>query len=172
MLRQIDSSLLEEWERMRDRNFQPRAETAEARPPGAEEAARDITRDAKAFTAAIRNRIFTFLRALVGGEFDVALEAVNEPGTADDEPWTPERLRHALEEYHAGHERIRLDPTARNAQHTYITRSDNKASWRVQQMLIDPAEDNDWVSEFEVDIAKSRAAGEPVMRLTRLGSLV
>ena len=41
------------------------AETKEVRPPGAEEAAADITRDTKAFTAAIRNRIFIFLRGLV-----------------------------------------------------------------------------------------------------------
>ena len=64
MIRQVDSSLLDEWEKMRDPNYQ-RAETKEVRPPGAEEAAADITRDTKAFTAAIRNRIFTFLRGLV-----------------------------------------------------------------------------------------------------------
>ncbi len=58
MIRQIDSSLLDEWEKMRDPNFQ-RAETKEVRPPGAEAADQDITRDAKAFTAAIRNRIFS-----------------------------------------------------------------------------------------------------------------
>ena len=41
------------------------AEAKEVRPPGAEEADKDITRDVKAFTAAIRNRIFIFLRGLV-----------------------------------------------------------------------------------------------------------
>src|SRR5579872_3863380 len=64
LIRQVDSSLIEEWERMRDPNYQPRTPTAEARPPGAEEAAADITRDAKAFTALVRNRIFTFLRGV------------------------------------------------------------------------------------------------------------
>src|SRR5664280_451156 len=64
MIRQIDSSLLDEWEKLRNPSFQ-RAETKEVRPPGAEAAAADITRDTKAFTSAIRNRIFTFLRGLV-----------------------------------------------------------------------------------------------------------
>ena len=72
MIRQVDSSLLDEWEKMRDPNYQ-RAETKEVRPPGAEAAAADITRDTKAFTAVIRNRIFTFLRALVNHDFDAAL---------------------------------------------------------------------------------------------------
>ena len=72
MIRQVDSSLLDEWEKMRDPNFQ-RAETKEVRPPGAEEAAQDITRDTKAFTAAIRNRIFVFLRGLVIADYEAAL---------------------------------------------------------------------------------------------------
>ena len=31
---------------------------------------------------------------------------------------------------------------------------------------------NDWVAEFEVDLAASREKGEPVLQLLRLGSLV
>ena len=77
MIRQVDSSLLDEWEKMRDPNFQ-RAETKEVRPPGAEEAAQDITRDTKAFTAAIRNRIFVFLRGLVIADYEAALASLSE----------------------------------------------------------------------------------------------
>ncbi len=66
MLRGVDSSLAEEWERMKDPAYQPlgTASTTRAqdlRPPGADEAA-DITHDTRAFTAAVRTRIFTFLR--------------------------------------------------------------------------------------------------------------
>ena len=98
MIRQIDSSLLDEWEKMRDPSYQ-RAETKEVRPPGAEEAAADITRDTKAFTAAIRNRIFTFLRGLVNADFEQALTvpaphpktptARPGPPTASSRRWTP-----------------------------------------------------------------------------------
>jgi len=42
----------------------------------------------------------------------------------------------------------------------------------VQQMLVDPEGHNDWVAEFEVDLAASRQAGEPVLRLRRIGALV
>ena len=41
-----------------------RADTKEVRPPGAEEAAADITRDIKAFAAAIRNQVFDHGRPL------------------------------------------------------------------------------------------------------------
>jgi len=170
MLRQIDSSLLEEWEKMRDPNYVPRGESAEVRPPGAEEAARDITRDRKTFTAAIRQHIFTFLRALVSGDLEAALAVVDSP--AEGEPWTGEKLRGALEAYTAGHEVLRLDPEARNIRHTYVTPAEDQRTWRVQQMLVDPEEANDWVAEFEIDLAAARAAGEPRLRLIRLGSLV
>ncbi|MEO8352096.1 MAG: DUF3516 domain-containing protein, partial [Chthoniobacteraceae bacterium] len=154
-------------------NYLPRGQVeAEVRPPGAEEAARDITRDPKAFTAAIRNRIFTFLRALASGDIETALATVNASPSAEDEPWTAERLRRAWEAYHLEHASLRLDPEARNLRHTYITPSEDKRHWRVQQMLIDPAEANDWVAEFTVDLRASRVAGEPTLGLLRVGSLV
>jgi hypothetical protein len=172
MLRQIDSSLLEEWEKMRDPNYVAR-ESTEVRPPGAEEAARDITRDSKAFTAAIRNEIFSFLRAATSGDFESALAGVKAfASPEDDEAWTAERLRLALNAYLVDHAHLRLDPEARNIRHTYVTPSEDKRSWRVQQMLVDPAELNDWVAEFEVDLAASREAGEPMLQFRRLGSLV
>jgi superfamily II RNA helicase len=170
MIRQIDSSLLDEWEKMRDPNFQ-RAETKEARPPGAEQAEADVTQDHKAFTAAIRNRIFTFLRGLVIGDFEAALASLASPEDAASQPWTPERLEQVLETHHAEHGQICLDPNARNLRHTYVTPSDDKKVWIVQQMLADPEGHNDWVAEFEVDLGESKKSGDPVMKLRRLGSL-
>ena len=170
LIRQVDSSLLDEWEKMRDPGYQ-RAETKEVRPPGAEEAAADVTRDTRAFTAAIRNRIFSFLRGLVNGDFDQALTHLSSPQDPDGQPWTPDRLHKALVAYHAEHERICLDPGARNLRHTYVIPAEDKRTWRVQQMLVDPEEHNDWVAEFEVDLGRSRETAEPVLRLVRLASL-
>jgi len=172
LIRQIDSSLLDEWERMRDPNYQPRAQAAEVRPPGAEAAAQDITRDTRAFTAAIRNRIFSFLRALVNGDYETALANLNSPADPDGQPWTAERFKKVLDDYHVEHEHICLDPNARNLRHTYVIPSEDRQSWRIQQMLVDPEEHNDWMAEFEVDLSQSRAANEPVLRLRRIGGLV
>ncbi|MBI3417880.1 MAG: DUF3516 domain-containing protein [Verrucomicrobia bacterium] len=171
MLRQIDSSLIDEWEKMRDPTRAPRPETKEVRPPGAEEAERDVTRDVKTFTAAIRTRIFQFLRGLANGDFELALAQLDHPEDLDGQPWTTERLRAALDAYHAEHDFICLDPNARNSRHTYITPSEDKQTWRVQQMIVDPDEHNDWVAEFVIDLTASRASGDPVLRLGRIGSL-
>ena len=171
MIVQVDSSLVDEWERMRDPNYQPRSAKEEVRPPGAEEAARDVTRDTKAFTSAIRQAIFTFLRALANGDFGQGLATLASADQPEGEPWTADRLRQALEAYHVEHQYICLDPNARNLRHTYVLPAEDQRHWRVQQMLVDPEELNDWVAEFEVDLVQSRAAGEPWMRLRKLGSL-
>jgi hypothetical protein len=176
MLRQVDSSLLDEWEKMRDPNYRP-DETQDLRPPGAEAADRDITRDKKAFTAAIRNRIFTFLRSLVLGEFDEAItqlaeDAVAEeaPWDGDNEPWTAERLRTLMDAFRADHGGIRLDPEGRNLRHTYVIPDETTKTWRIQQMLVDPEDHNDWVAEYEVDLEASKESGRPVLDLLRLGA--
>jgi superfamily II RNA helicase len=173
MLRQVDSSLLEEWERMSDPNYQPLgASSTEMRPPRPEEPP-DITRDTKAFTAAIRVRIFAFLRAWSIGQDEAAIEGLDSSVDGEGEAWTPLRLRAAREEYRAEHAGgLRLDPEARNLRHTHVAPAEDRASWRVQQMLVDAEGHNDWVAEWGVDLASSRAVGAPVLQLLRVGGLI
>ena len=171
MIRQVDSSLLDEWEKLRDPAYQARPDQPEVRPPGAEDALSDITRDAKAFTAAIRNRIFSFLRGLLIADYEASIASLNTPNDADGQPWTADRLKTVLEAYHQEHQRLCLDPNARNVRHTYVKPSDDRRTWRVQQMLVDPEEHNDWVAEFEVDLEQSKTTKEPVLRLQRIGKL-
>jgi superfamily II RNA helicase len=175
MLRQVDSSLLDEWEKMRDGSYQA-GESAELRPPGAEAADLDVTRDKKAFTMAIRNLAYSFLRALVISDWEEAVRLLAEyagvEAPADEcfEPWTQDRLKLAMETYRLDHRGPRLDSEGRNVRHTYVLPAEDKLSWRVQQMLVDADEDNDWVAEFQVDLPASRAKGAPVLSLLRLGS--
>ncbi len=172
MLRGVDSSLLDEWEKMRDPSYRPLGTGgADLRPPRPEEPP-DVTRDAKAFTAAIRTRLFAFLRAWSIGSDEAALESIDSPGDADGQPWTGERLKAAREAHRAEHAPLRLDPEARNLRHTHVQPAEDRTSWRVQQMLVDPEGLNDWMLELEVDLSASRELGEPVLKLLRLDSLV
>jgi superfamily II RNA helicase len=167
MLRQVDSSLLEEWERMRDPSYVA-VPGAELRPPRPEEPP-DLTRDTKAFTAAIRTRLFGFLRPWSIGNDEAALESLDVPEDGAGEAWTAARLRAAREAHQAEHGGLRLDPEARNIRHTGVKAAPD--AWRVEQMLVDTAGLNDWLAEVEVSLDASRAAGAPVLRLVRLGPL-
>jgi superfamily II RNA helicase len=170
MLRQVDSSLLDEWEKLRDPNYRPKEKTVqEIKPPGAEEAARDITRDAKVFTSAIRTRLFFMLGALARDEADAAMATVDLPEDAEGTPWTPERLRARMDAYFKEHTHLLLDPEARNSRFTHVQPAEDRSHWKVRQTLVDPEGHNDWCAEVEVPLQPSREKGEPVIRLLRLG---
>ncbi len=170
MIRQVDSSLLNEWEKMKNPEYQT-VEKAEMRPPGAEEALRDITRDKKAFTALIRTRIFTLLRALANGDFEEALATLTTTDRPESEPWTVEQLSESLNAYYVDHQRIFLDPNSRNIRHTHVKPSEDNTHWIVQQVLIDPEEKNDWMLEFTVDLAQSKTSEEVAIRLNKLSEI-
>jgi len=174
LLSQVDSSLADEWERMRDPNYHPLAAgPVTPRPPGTETMAQDVTRDTKAFTAAIRTLVFTFLRAWSNGRHAAALEALDAPRPVqpDAGAWSAERLRSALEDYRVDHEGVRLDPEARNIRHTHVNASEDRRTWRVQQVLVDPEQHNDWMVECEVDLPASREANRPVLSLREIGPI-
>ncbi len=190
LIRHVDSSLLDEWEKLRNPAYRPAehagASSAEPLPPGAAEAAADITRDPARFTAAIRQTAFRFLRALANRDYVHALETLLPPETAgdrkeadseaqriqDDQPaWTADQLKTVFEDYLAARSRLRLDPEARNARHTHIRRAPEEDAWIVEQMLVDPEEANDWMIRFHVGLSASRAAGDPILQLRHLGPL-
>ncbi|MEX2382856.1 MAG: DUF3516 domain-containing protein [Opitutales bacterium] len=169
MILGIDSSLLEEWERMRDPAYRPPEEKAvEAdaeRPLFA--GPRDITSDRRQFTALVRNAIFNRVRSTATGAWEEILLDLLSPNDVDGEPWTPDRLAQLFEPYFAEHERIRLDPEARNAKNTYIREEPDR--WLVQQVLVDTQDLNDWSLLFAVDLTETRARGEISLQLLAAG---
>jgi superfamily II RNA helicase len=183
MLRAVDSSLEDEWERMRNPAYQRPSGVAAAepiRPPGASDTP-DITRDRASFVAAIRTRIFTFLRAWASGDYDSALAASldlrvsgqpADAGQAIASPsWTTERLKSLADEYRVDHGLVRLDPEARNLRHTHVVERDGERIWRVQQVLVDSEGHNDWLAEFDIDLAVSAHDRAPAMALVSLGEI-
>jgi superfamily II RNA helicase len=168
MIRQVDSSLLDEWERMKDPNWVSRQAKLDLRPePPA--AVTDITQDRLKFSAMVRAEIFRFIRALAGRQYEAAIAILSTDLDPEGKPWQPEALGQIMDRYLLEHERICLDPQARNVQHTYVQAKDDASGWKVQQMLVDPQGLNDWMVEVAVDLNASRAAEQPVMRLSRIG---
>lgn len=163
LVRGVDSSLLDEWERLRAGGV-PRV-VAELRGEPEPEVF-DVTRDVRAFTVLLRNELFFLLRALSAKDYDVAAEMVE----GEDEPWTADKLEAALRPYHAEHAAIRTDPAARRPQNTLVQTSEDKAVWYVQQIIVDPEDDQDWVLDCAVDLGRSREAGRPIIVLRAIKS--
>ncbi|HSN97975.1 MAG TPA: DUF3516 domain-containing protein, partial [Candidatus Nanopelagicales bacterium] len=163
LVRGVDSSLLDEWERLREGGV-PRVVAAIQGTPEPETF--DITRDVRAFTVMLRNELFFFLRALSARDYDVAAEMVE----GVDAPWTPDKLEAALKPYYAEHTSIRTDPVARRPANTRVLPSDDGALWNVEQIIVDPEDDMDWMLDCAVDLARSREAGRPIIVLREIKS--
>jgi hypothetical protein len=128
----------------------------------------DITRNRREFTALVRTEIFRFLRPIANRDYKVAAAVL-----AQQPPlWSEDSLATALEPYYDGHERITLDNEARNGRHTYVEPSEDKRTWRVCQVLVDPEALNDWQAEFSIDLAQAREDGKPSLSLVAIGPVV
>ena len=170
MIRQVDSSLLDEWEKLRDPIFVVE-EAKEATLAPSQTGPEDITRNPRTFTTLVRTDIFSIIRGLLSRNFEAALEPLDVLTDADGQAWTGPRLERLTLDYLRDHERILLDNEARNVRHTYIKPAEDQKTWLVQQTLVDPESHNDWSLDILVDLAQSRALGKPHLQLLRIGQI-
>jgi hypothetical protein len=145
MVRGVDSSLLEDWEKMRAAKASgaKRENAADAGP-----AAAPPWTDAEKVRLA-RNESHRLVRALAAGDLEAALGML-AGGPPKDE------LEKALKDYLAGHQRLRTGPKARAPVHTRIEKGEG--SWRVEQILLDPEDHDDWSLRFELVFLEDRKA--------------
>ncbi|GAA4658765.1 DEAD/DEAH box helicase [Kineococcus glutinatus] len=168
VVRQTDSSLLAEWERLRDPD-----ESAEAATAPQEEQAPPVTANARAFRVLVRNAMFRRVE-LAARHKTGELAALDEgvPGA-----WGVPRWTEALDGYFAEHGSIGTGPDARGPQLLQVDAGDRQGGsgsprhWHVRQVLDDPAGDRDWGITAEVDLDASDEAGTAVVRVTGLDRL-
>lgn len=175
LIRRTDSSLLEEWERLKNPEFIAE-EMKEEKAFHADEASKDVTLDKKKFVANARARIFAFLSQLRNRNIDGALELLSEDLSegqvvADGEniPWTENRLEELLLEFHSEHGNFRLDAEGRSVKHSIVVWT--PSALKIQQILQDEEDVNDWEADFSIPLKESREAGMPLIRLDRIGSI-
>ena len=160
LVRGVDSSLLDEWEQLRDPNYRP-APVAQDEPPPAP---RGITADQRGFTVMVRNASFRLLQLLARGHYQQLSDSVETP--AGQPSWSALRLEQAIAPFYHEHDHIRTDPAARGSNTLLIDKQDGK--WHLQQILLDAEDHNDWVMEYEIDLSAADEAGHPPMKLMRL----
>jgi superfamily II RNA helicase len=172
LVRQVDSSLLEEWEALRAGAGGAVDAGAPSRPDAGPP---PVTANRRAFRVLVRNALFrrVELAALARdnpGHYDELGELDAEAG------WDAAAWEDAMEGYFAEHDDLGTGPDARGPQYFILDEYPDDApagvrSWRVRQTFDDPAGDHDWGISAEVDLAASDEAGEAVVRVTSVGAL-
>ncbi|MGE2732027.1 DEAD/DEAH box helicase [Mycolicibacterium vaccae] len=156
LVRQVDSSLLDEWEQLTSPQPDVAAVAVPARP-------RPLTGNERAFTAMVRNALFRRVELFARRQWD-------ELGRLDgDSGWSAQRWAEVGAEYFAEHADVGTGADARGPALLIFDRG--RESWRVRQILDDPAGDHDWGFEVEVDLEESDEAGIAVVRLIDAGPM-
>ena len=155
LVRQVDSSLLDEWETLTHPELDVTgAVDAPVLPPTPP----SVLTNKRAFLVLVRNELWRRVQL-------AALQRDDELVALDPEAGWPE----ALDAYFDEHDAIGTGPDARSAARVLIT--EGASTWTVRQILDDPAGDHDWGISAEVDLAASAEQGVAVVRVLRVDRL-
>ncbi|HTN54878.1 MAG TPA: DUF3516 domain-containing protein [Microbacterium sp.] len=159
LVRQVDSSLLDEWEELIAGVDDGRVNRPDE--PVVPPAPKRLTSNVRAFRTLVRNELFR--RVQLASREDVESLAELDAGFGAD-GWNA-----ALDAYFAEHDEILTGADARGSALLIIEQG--ATEWTVQQILDDPAGDHDWRISATVDLAASDEAGEAVVHVTGMDRL-
>ena len=163
LVRGVDASLLDEWERLRLASeagpSELAAPTAEVEPQ-----VRDVTRDVRGFTVMVRNAAFRLVQLLSRRRYDEVATSVRGP---DGRAWTGEAIAAQMAPFWDEHTALDASPAARAPDLVAIEH--DEAAWIVRQTLLDVDEARTFVLRLRVLLESSRDEGAPVLELVEIG---
>ena len=157
LVRQVDSSLLDEWQELVSGH-----PVSHADEPVVPPAPKRLTTNVRAFRILVRNELFRRVQLAARDDLDALTELdPSFDGWAD-----------ALDAYYAEHDEIRTGPDARSSKLLILDESPRAGRvWTARQILDDPAGDHDWGISATIDLDASDAAGEAVITVTAVDRL-
>ncbi|GAB2621961.1 DEAD/DEAH box helicase [Streptomyces capparidis] len=157
LVRQVDSSLLDEWEQLANPKAAEEADRVEDDRPA------PVTANERAFRVLVRNAMFRRVEL-------AALERYGELGElGQDDNWDAARWEQAMDPYWEEHDDLGTGPDARGPKLLHI--EEQPGAWLVRQVFDDPAGDHDWGIDAEVDLTASDEEGRAVVRVTGVNRL-
>ncbi|CAI9404855.1 DEAD/DEAH box helicase [Aestuariimicrobium sp. T2.26MG-19.2B] len=163
MIRQTDSSLLDEWDAL--------ANPADALAPSdLPEQPRPLTGNERAFRVLVRNAMFHKVELAAREKARELAEVEQRTAQLTDPPakvvMDTDAWDDALDAYFDDHTDIGIDQGARSPALLQVTVSGRV--WQVRQVIDDPDHDHDWAIEAEVDLDASDEVGAAVLVSTAM----
>jgi len=158
LVRQVDSSLLDEWEQL----INPAA-SIEASTPVLPPTPKGVTTNIRAFRILVRNELFRRVQLAALEDYE-QLGELDAAAGFDGDAWGD-----AMDAYFGVHDVLGTGGDARSSAMLMV--DEGSTGWTVRQIFDDPAGDHDWGISATVDLAESNAAGVAVVRVTAVGML-
>ena len=163
LVRQVDSSLLDEWEQLAN----PEVMTAEEAQERADQV-KPVTSNARAFRVLVRNAMFRRVELAALDRFQELAE-MEESGAGSR--WDADAWAEAMDAYWDEYDDLGTGPDARGPKLLQIEEQPANRLWRVRQVFADPNDDHGWGISAEVDLEASDEEGRAVVRVTDVGEL-
>jgi superfamily II DNA/RNA helicase len=161
-VRQVDSSLLDEWEQLRHPDPEDLDHLAHQAPPLSPAGDhRGVTGNVRAFRLMVRNELFLWVELLARRAHRDLAERLATP------TWTADALAAVMAGYRDQYPSLGIGADARGG-HLFQVR-ESAEGWTVRQSLDDPEGNRDWAVHARVDLAASDAEGRAVVELVGIG---
>ncbi len=163
LVRQVDSSLLDEWEQLINPATLMDGAAIDASAPVTPPVPHGVTTNIRAFRILVRNELFRRVQLAALEDYE-QLGELDAAAGFDADAWAD-----AMEAYFDAHNNLGTGADARSA--AMLMSREEAHVWTVRQIFDDPAGDHDWGISATVDLAESNAAGVAVVRVTSVGML-
>lgn len=160
LIRQVDSSLIDEWAHMADEDTPVDQATVERELAFGVEDPTALTANRRAFTIMVRNYFFRLVELFAYEKEDRLADMLDYLDRDDKPDWGA-----AMDDYFDEYDDIGTDQEARGKE-LFSLGDTSGRSWNVRQILQDPEGDNSFQLHGVVDLDASDAAGE--VRLSHL----
>ncbi|NYE94151.1 superfamily II RNA helicase [Psychromicrobium silvestre] len=152
-VRQVDSSLIDEWEALASgkESALEEAEVLSDAPPA-------LTQNGRAFRVMVRNELFRRVELASRDDYPALGELDGDSG------WNSDRWEDALGDYWDEHDNINAGPAARGPA-LFEIEENGPRQWTVRQIIDDPAGHHDWSIRATVDLDASDQEGYAVVKL-------
>ena len=160
LIRQVDSSLIDEWAHMADENTPISRDDLERELAFGVEDPTALTANRRAFTIMVRNYFFRMVELFAFEKEKELADMLDYMELADQPDWPA-----LMDDYFDDYDDVDLDADARGPEYFVLADTDSR-SWTVTQIVKDPEGDNSFQLHGTVDLDASDAAGE-----VRLSSL-
>ena len=158
LLRQVDTSLVDEWERLKKG-------IASVTPAGPKTPGSTLP-DPRLLRLRVRSELHRLVQTLASRSWEDVQSSVYFDS---NDPWPAERAEKAMAPYFAEHSRIITTPQSRAPS---LTRIDERSAreWSVVQTIVDPADHNDWAIRCEVVLEEPLPSDTPLIRLREIAT--
>ena len=163
-LKTTDSSLIDEWRRIKDPSLKIQKKEAEI----TEDQTISLSKDKKALNRLIRSTIHQFLRALGQKNYKRALSFFE---LDQEKVWTKEHFEEKIQAFWQEYQELSVSSQATGKEQLLIEPALDESEWKIELSLMSAEGVSDWLLCWKLNLEKTDELSRPIMQIKSFGPL-